>query len=130
MRLRLVFLLLLPLSAFAGLSLPDHILYGTIAIENQPVTRERTDVVVEARREANGPVLASYRMGSTARLGEFYYELRVPLEEAPVTTARTVAPGETLLITVRNASGVQHEIRQLVSEPGVAFRLDFGASVD
>lgn len=114
----------------AGLPLPDHVLYGTIAIQNRPVTRNRGDVVIEARRAENGPVLASYRMGSRARLGEVFYELRVGLEEAPRSTETVAQPGETLLITVRDSRGVQFRTTHRLTEPGVALRLDFGAVLD
>lgn len=123
-------LALAPLALSAGLPIPDHILYGTIALENRAVTRERTDVVIQARRAENGPVIASYRMGSTARLGHFFYELRVELEESPRSSDAVAEPGETLWITVSDARGVQYRTTHRLTEPGVALRLDFGASVD
>jgi hypothetical protein len=118
------------LSLEAGVLLPDHILYGTIAIQNRPVTRAQTEVVIEARRAENGPVLASYRMGAEPRLGEVLYQLRVPLEEAPRSSEAFAQPDETLLITVRDSRGVQFRTTHRLTEPGVALRLDFGASLD
>lgn len=114
----------------AGVPLPDHVLYGTIAIQNRPVTRDHADVIVEARRAENGPVVASYRMGARARLGEVFYELRVALEDAPRSSETVAQPGETLLILVRDARGVQYRTTHRLTEPGVALRLDFGASLD
>jgi hypothetical protein len=69
-------------------------------------------------------------MGTRARLGELFYELRVVLEEAPRSSERVAEQGETLLLTVRDARGVQFRATHRLTEPGVALRLDFGASVD
>ncbi len=123
-------LALVPLSLAAGLPIPDHVLYGTISQGNLVVTRQRTDVVVEARRSLNGPVLASYRLGTAPRLGDFFYELRIPLEEAPRGSESVAQPGETLFILVKDASGEQYRITHRLTEPGIALRLDFGVSVD
>ena len=123
-------LALLPLTLSAGLPVPDHLLYGTISIANLAVTRERTEVVIEARRTLNGPVLASYRMGSRSRLGEFFYELRIPLEESPRSSDAVAEPGESLFISVKDTRGEQYRITHPLTEAGLALRLDFGASVD
>jgi hypothetical protein len=132
MKLPSVFRLLawLPIAVSAGLPLPDHILYGTISQKNLAVTRQRTDVTVEARRSLNGPVLASYRMGTVARLGEFFYELRIPLQESPRSSPAAAEPGETLFLLVKDASGELYRTTHRLTEPGVALRLDFGISVD
>lgn len=121
---------LLPWLATAGLPLPDHIVYGTIAFGVRPVTSADTDVVIEARRSLNGPRLASYQMGQTPRLGEHYYELRLQLEEGTLEGPNAIQVGETLLILVRNSRGIQHQIQHLVSDSGAAQRLDFGVTVD
>lgn len=121
---------LLPTLLTAGLPMPDHILYGTIAIGNRPVTRENKDVYVEARRAPGGPVVASYRMGSAARLGEYYYELRLSLEDNQPVTARAFLPGDPVYLTVRNADGKQYEVKHQVPAAGEVLRLDFGASLD
>lgn len=123
-------LALLPFAASAGLPLPDHILYGTISQKNLAVTRQRSDVTVEARRSLNGPVLASYRMGTVARLGDFFYELRIPLQDVPRSSDAVAEPGETLFLLVRDASGELYRTSHRLSEPGVALRLDFGVSID
>ncbi len=120
--------LLLPSSA--GLPLPDHVVYGTIAFGVRPVTRADTDVVVEARRSLNGPVLASYRMGQTPRLGEHFYELRVRLEEEVSASPGAVVLGDTLLILVRTPRGLQHQALHVIHDAGTAQRLDFGATPD
>jgi len=118
------------LNARAGLPLPDQIVFGTIAISNKPVTSANTDVVVEARRAQNSPVVASYTMGSTARLGTYYYELRFQLEDSSPSSARVLVPGEQLLLTVRNSAGVQFSVPYQVPDQGTVERLDFGVSVD
>lgn len=120
--------LLLP--SRAGLPLPDHVLYGTIAFGVRPVTRADTDVVVEARRSLNGPVLASYRMGQAARLGEHFYELRLVIEEGAPSAPSVAALGESLLILVRTPRGIQHQALHLISDAGTAQRLDFGVVPD
>lgn len=116
--------------AQAGVPLPDHMLYGTIAIDGRPVTKADTTVVVEARRSPGGPVVASYRMGSLARLGDYYYSLRLPVASASDATPTQAILGESITLTVRSASRVAFQLRHDVTEPGVALRLDFGAGID
>lgn len=117
--------------ASAEIPLPDHVLYGTIALGGRAVTRLDTGVIVEARRSPNGPILASYRMGSSSALGDHYYRLRIAMSNgqagSPTSTAQ---PGDVVLITVRNVAGVQHQVSHPVIEPGTALRLDFGSSID
>jgi hypothetical protein len=120
----------LMMPALAAVPIPDHVIYGTIAIDGRPVTRVDTDTAVEARRTSTGPVIASYRMGSRGALGEFYYALRVPVAEAAEASPGQAALGESLVITVRSSIGIAHQVVHRVTEPGVALRLDFGASVD
>lgn len=116
--------------AVAGFPIPDHVVYGTIAVDNRAITRADSDVSIEARRSPNGPVIASYRMGTLPRLGEFFYELRLELEEAPAESPRALLIGQSVLLTVRNALGAQFQITHVLSDSGVAQRLDFGTSVD
>ncbi|MCC7375927.1 MAG: hypothetical protein IT581_14815 [Verrucomicrobiales bacterium] len=124
----LAWLLILP--SFAAVPLPDHLVYGTIAIDGRPVTRADTDTVIEARQTSTGPVIASYRMGSRTTMGDFYYSLRVPVAEAADASPGQAVLGESLVITVRASIGLAHQVVHRVTEPGVALRLDFGASVD
>lgn len=114
----------------ATVPLPDHLLYGTIAVGGRPITRADTGYVVEARRSFAGPVIASYRMGSRASLGSFYYSLRVPVAEAADATPTQAVLGESLVITVRHGNAIAHQVVHQVTEPGTALRLDFGAGVD
>lgn len=114
----------------AQVPIPDHLLYGTIAIGGRPVTRADTSITIEARRSSSGPVLASYRMGSRPANGDFYYSLRIPVARAIDASPARAALGESVVITVRTASGIAHQVTHSVAEPGVALRLDFGAGVD
>jgi hypothetical protein len=128
--LTLTLTLLAHLPALAGFPIPDHVLYGTIAVGNRAITRVNSDVAIEARRSPNGPVIASYRMGTLPRLGEFFYELRLELEEAPAESPRAFLIGQSVLLTVRNTRGVQFQVTHVLADSGVAQRLDFGTSVD
>lgn len=116
--------------ASAQVPIPDHLLYGTIAIGGRPVTRTDSSVTLEARRTASGPVLASYRMGSRPANGDFYYSLRIPVARPADASPAQAALGESVVITVRNSNGIAHQAIHAVTEPGVALRLDFGAGVD
>lgn len=116
--------------ATAAVPLPDHLVYGTIAIDGRPVTRHDTGVTIEARRSAFGPVLASYRMGARAANGDFYYSLRVPVAAKADASPKQAALGESVVITVRTATGIAHQVTHLVTDSGVALRLDFGVGVD
>lgn len=117
-------------SACAELPAPDNILYGTITLNSQPVTPAQTNVIVEARRNVNGPAIASYRMGSDASAGN-YYRLRIPLEEqGPATDSPDSSlAGDNLVLVVRTASGIQAQLPYQIPERGHAQRLDFGTAV-
>jgi hypothetical protein len=123
-------LLFIAASAPAAVPVPDHLLYGTIAINGRPVTRTDTGITIEARRSAFGPVLASYRMGSRPANGDFYYSLRIPVAKSADASPAQAALGESVTITVRTSTGIAHQAVHSVTEPGVALRLDFGAGVD
>ncbi|MBX3745561.1 MAG: hypothetical protein KF833_09660 [Verrucomicrobiae bacterium] len=122
--------LLVPASLHAAIPLPDHILYGTVSIGNRAITAAETTVLIEARRTPGTPPVATYRMGSRPRLGTHLYELRLQLEEAPASSHRAFEPGQSVHLTVRNASGIQFQTVHVISDIGVAQRLDFGLPVD
>ena len=108
---------------------PHNILYGTITLDNVPVTAEMTNVVVEARRTANGPVVASYRMGSDPQIGS-YYSLRVPVESvAPITGTASSQVGDNLVILLLDASGIRAQTNFSIAERGNVLRADFGMAV-
>lgn len=112
--------------AFAAVPEPDAVLYGGITLDEAPVTAARTDVVVEARRTSNGPVLARYRLGSNAGAGDFY-TLSIPLESGAATGSTAAArAGETLVIVVTDSSGVRAESGYTIASRGEVKRLDFG----
>jgi len=116
-------------AAWAVIPEPPNILYGTITLDNAPVTADMTNVVVEARRTTNGPVVASYRIGSDLQLAS-YYALRVPLESvAPLMDATNSQVGDRLLIILRDASGVRAQTNFTIVERGDVVRADFGTAV-
>lgn len=115
--------------ARAVLPEPDNILYGTITLDNQPVTAARTDVVIEARRLVNGPAIAMYRIGSNPQAGNFY-SLRLSLESlAPITDVSASQVGDTLFVVVADASGIRSQTTYTLAERGSVQRVDFGAAV-
>jgi len=118
--------------AHATLPLPDQVIYGTIAIQNRAVTNNNsgTNVVIEARRSSDNQLLASYRMGSSTSQGKLLYVLRVPMEDAPASSAAVAQPDDTLVVTVKKLSVAQFTATNIVLNSGTALRLDFGASVD
>jgi len=116
-------------SANAEIPEPDNVLYGTITLNNVPVTAARTDVIVEARRLINGPAVASYRMGTNPRIGNFY-SLEVPLESLlPVTDPGASQMGESLIIVVTDASGLRGQTTYMLDERGQVQRVDFGTAI-
>lgn len=114
----------------AAVSEPDTVLYGSIVLSNQPVTAAQSDVVVEAKHTMGGPVIASYRMGTSAGLGSFY-SLRLKLE-APGTLSDTNASqvGDNLILEVRDNSGLRAQTNYTVASRGRLERFDFGQPVD
>jgi hypothetical protein len=108
---------------------PDNVLYGTIAIDNVAITASRTDVVIEARRQTNGPAIASYRMGSNPQVGNFY-SLRLKLESlTPVFDPTASQSGAELFIVVSDATGVRSQANYTIGERGQFERLDFGTAI-
>src|SRR5947199_381151 len=104
-RTAVALLLLVRVAVRAGVPEPDNVLYGTIDLDNQPVTANRTDVVVEARRLIGGPAIARYQMGSSAQAGNFY-SLRVSLESAqPFFDPNASLVGDSLFRVAVTASG-------------------------
>lgn len=120
--------LLVP-SAKAEIREPDNVLYGTITLNNVPVTAARTDVVIEARRTVNGPAVASYRMGNNARIGNFY-ALEISLESVPpVIDPAASQTGESLTIVVTDVSGLRGQTPYVLGERGQVQRVDFGTAI-
>jgi hypothetical protein len=115
--------------AEATLSEPDNLLYGSITLDNTPVTSARTDVVVEARRTLNGPPVASYRMGSNPRVGNFY-SLEISLESVSAPLSPNASQtGDALIIVVTDTSGIRAEHPYTAGERGQVLRVDFGSSI-
>jgi hypothetical protein len=108
---------------------PDNILYGTITLDNLPVTADHTNVVVEARRTSDGPAIASYRMGSDSQAGNFY-SLRLPLESvAPVLAENASETGDALVIVLRDSTGIRGQTNFTFGDRGFVQRADFGLAV-
>jgi len=108
---------------------PDNILYGSVTLDNVPVTAAMTNVVIEARRTTNGPAIASYRMGSDQQVGNFY-ALKLSIESVvPINDANSSQAGDSLFIVLRDNSGVRGQTNFTVVERGAAQRFDFGLSV-
>lgn len=127
--LLLHFTVFIPPSAEAEISEPDNILYGTIVIDNQPVTAARTDVVIEARRLLTGPAISSYRMGSNPAIGNFY-SLRLPVEAlTPVILSNASQVGASMIIVVLDSSGIRGQTTHVFNERGAVRRVDFGTAV-
>jgi hypothetical protein len=107
---------------------PDNVIHGSVYLEGTLVSASRTDVRIEARRSQFGTVVASYTMGDYARLGD-RYSLRVPLESvAPNTNSGAMVAGQTLHITVVDASGVRFQSPVVVGARGQFTQLDFGTA--
>jgi hypothetical protein len=116
-------------SVSAAIPEPDNLIYGSIVLDNVPITAARTDVVIEARRTTNGPAIASYRMGANPALGDFY-ALTLTLESvAPVTNSNVSQVGDSVFITVLEGGNLRGQTGFLIMERGVAERIDFGAVV-
>ena len=116
-------------SAKAEIREPDNVLYGTITLSNVPITAARTDVIIEARRTIGGPAVASYRMGTNPRIGNFY-ALEVPLESMPpVIDPDASQTGDSLFIVVSDASGLRGQTTYVLGERGQVQRVDFGTAL-
>lgn len=123
------FFWLLVCSASAAIPEPDNLIYGSITLDNVPVTAAHTAVVIEARRTTNGPAIATYRMGSNPAVGDFY-ELALALESVPPMTNSNVSQvGDSLFITVREGSSLRGQTGFVITGRGVAQRVDFGAAI-
>jgi hypothetical protein len=123
---------LLGRAALGGVPIPDHVIYGTIAIDHRAVTNSpvQGNVSVEARRSKDGVLLASYRMGSQTKQGPFLYVLRLPMEQGNVTADGNAGAAESIVVTVKRLNVVRHESSTLQPVSGEARRLDFGVPID
>jgi hypothetical protein len=108
----------------AELPEPDNIVYGSITRGGLSVTAADTDVVIEARRTSDGTVVASYRMGDTARSGNFF-TLRVPLEVfAPILDPLASQAGAAMTIAASDFNSVFAEAPFTQGSRGQFYRLD------
>lgn len=96
--------------AKAELPEPDNIIYGVVTRNGLPVHATDTDVVIEARRNSDGVVVASYRMGDSARSGD-NFTLRVPLEVfTPVFDSQSSLTGTAMTIVASDFNGSFAEV--------------------
>ncbi len=108
----------------AELPEPDNIIYGTVLRNGAPVHATDNDVLLEARRVADGTVVASYRMGDSARSGDFF-TLRVPLEVfTPVLDPLASLTGTALAVVASDLNGVFAEVPFSLGSRGQFQRLD------
>jgi hypothetical protein len=113
------------LPARAEIPEPDNVLWGLVTLAGQPVTAAQTNVVIEARKTANGPVVASYRMGEAPAYGDLY-SLRVPIEAfLPLTDTNASRIGGLIYLTVRDDSGVRVTRNTSIPSRGKVTRVDF-----
>lgn len=105
---------------------PDTVLYGSIALDQQPITSERTDIVVELRASHDGPVLNQYQMGTDPAAGNFYL-LRIKSESVgSVRESDAVSLGSTVYLQVRDSEGLRDQTTHTLTTRGKILRLDFG----
>ena len=117
------------LTARAVIPEPDNLIYGSITLSNVPITAARTDVVIEARRTTNGPAIASYRMGSNPALGDFY-SLTLAMESVtPVADTNASQVGDSVFVSVLEGGSLRGQTGFLITERGIAQRMDFGSAV-
>lgn len=103
----LVFSLASAVPGRADIPEPDNVLYGLITLGTSPVTAANTNVVVEARKSATGPAVASYRIGENPAYGDAY-SLEIPLEAFfPLANTNASRVGALVYLSVRDASGVR-----------------------
>lgn len=113
------------LGALADVPEPDCVLYGLITLGSAPVAASDTSIVVEARKTAAGPVIATYQMGSRSDFGN-YYSLRVALEAfLPAAQTNAARAGSLLFLTVRQAGLSRLEKTTSIASRGSIIRLDF-----
>jgi len=104
---------------------PDNVVYGLITLGTSPVTAANTNVVVEARKSATGPVVASYRIGENPAYGDAY-SLEIPLEAFfPLANTNASRVGALVYLSLRDASGVRDTRTLAIAQRGQLVRLDF-----
>jgi hypothetical protein len=123
---------LLPKRAAAVLTIPDFVVYGTVAIKNSPVTNNpaSTNVVIQITRLSDSQLLGSYQMGAATNQGKYFYIVRVPMEDSPASSLQVTEPDTSVVVTVKKSGVLQYTSTNIMAESSFVQRLDFGASVD
>lgn len=115
-----------PVRLSAGLPEPDTVFYGTLTLDGVLVTAANTDVTVELRHTAEGPPVASYRMGTSIQAGNNYL-LRARVESAaPVRDPAATPLGGTLYVVVKQGPTVRDTRAQVLTARGTFVNLNFG----
>ena len=115
-------------SVHAGFREPDALIWGSIHINTVLITADNSEVVVEARRSASGPVVASYRMGSNPAAGN-YFSLRLTVESGlPISDENAVVEGQSLVLVVRDEIADRDSKPFTLSGRGAITRVDFGSA--
>lgn len=105
---------------------PDNVYYGQVYIGTNQITAANTEVVIEARRTPAGAALASYRMGANPAFAN-NYSLRVNLESvAPIGNSQAFQSGDSLYLTLTDATGVRDQKAANIGARGQLTRVDFG----
>jgi len=104
---------------------PDNVFWGSIQLVNRAITASDTDIVIEARKTANGPAVAHYQMGAAPAYGNLY-SLRVPVEAfLPLADTNASRVGGVIYLTVRDRAGVREQRTVSIPSRGRLTRVDF-----
>ncbi|MCC7377184.1 MAG: hypothetical protein IT581_21160 [Verrucomicrobiales bacterium] len=119
-------------ASLGEIPIPDHVVYGTIAVGNLAVTNSPAfgNITVEARRASDGALVTSYRMGSKSSQGQYYYVLRVPMEQGGNTSGAGVRAEDSIIVTVRKSNVLEFTSLTFHPVSGEPRRLDFGQPID
>lgn len=91
--------------ASATIPEPDHIVYGLVSRNGAALGAQDNDVIIEALRNSDNVVVASYRLGDSPRSRD-HYTLRIPLEAfGPLLDPIASLTGTALTIVASDAGG-------------------------
>ncbi|MCG8684008.1 MAG: hypothetical protein MI892_03980, partial [Desulfobacterales bacterium] len=112
-----------PLHAMASIPEPANVIYGDVTIGQVQVTAGDTQVIVSLK--VNDAILASYRMGDRAGMGD-QYVLTVPMDRDGVQEPNTARTGDIVTLYVSGIEAHSFAIR----EKGQLTRLDLAIASD
>ncbi|MBL9137604.1 MAG: hypothetical protein JNK85_17165 [Verrucomicrobiales bacterium] len=119
-------------ASLGDIPIPDHVVYGTVAVGNIAVSNSPAfgSITVEARRASDGTLLTSYRMGDKSSQGQYYYVLRVPMQEGDKPSSAGARAEESIIVSVRKSNALEFTSPTFHPVSGEARRLDFGQPID